>query len=147
MSSLRLFLSTIKSSKESSKVSFLIYTNLELSTTNYILLYILLSCVIFMTLLTVGATNSELFNFTIKWSLYYKIYICFASYKVCYTWFFYLNNLNKLFPTYCFIFYRSNKTCFLFSLRTCPEKTTAKLSKSLELDTTKWHVGFKIFPF
>ena len=44
----------------------MIYTNLELSTTNSVLLYVLLSCVIFAMLLTVSVTNSELSNFTIK---------------------------------------------------------------------------------
>ena len=50
---LRFSFLTVKSSKESSKVSFMIYTKLELSTTNYILL----SWVIFTTLLTGSATN------------------------------------------------------------------------------------------
>ena len=44
----------------------MICTNLESSKTNYILLCILLSCVIFMTLVTVSATNSELSTFTKK---------------------------------------------------------------------------------
>ena len=36
-------------------------------------------------------------------------------------------------------------TCFLFSQKTCAEKTTAKSSKSLEPGTTTWQIGFKIF--
>ena len=116
MFSLRLFLSTVKSSKESSKVSFMICTNFELGTTNYILLYILLSCVIFTTLLTVIATNSELSNLTINDLCVAKsTFVLYPfDYKVCYTWFYYLNNLNKLFPSYCFIFYRSNRRAFYF---------------------------------
>ena len=44
----------------------MIYTNLESSKISYILLCILLPCVIFMTLVTVSATNSELSTFTKK---------------------------------------------------------------------------------
>ena len=51
----------------------MIYTILELSRTNYILLCILLFYVTFTTLLIVSATNSELSNFTKKWYSYYKI--------------------------------------------------------------------------
>ena len=106
MSSLRFFLYTVKSSKESFKVSFMIHTNLELSATSCVLLYILLSCVVFTTL------------------LYYKMIfvlqnlhlLCiFMINKVCCTWFFLFDyNLSKLFPTYCFIFYRLNKRAFYF---------------------------------
>ena len=34
-------------------------------------------------------------------------------------------------------------TCFLFSRRTCAEKTTAKSSKFLEPGTTTWHFFYK----
>ena len=78
----------------------MIYTNLESSKISYILLCILLPCVIFMTLVTVSATNSELSTFTKKWDSYYKIRSSDLKrsndYKVCSTYFFCLDDLNKL---------------------------------------------------
>ena len=61
-------------------------------------------------------TGCKYYQFRIIQFYYKMIYICFVSfdYKVCYTWFFYLNNLNKRFPTYCFIFYRSD-ILFIFT--------------------------------
>ena len=73
--------------------------------------------------------------------LRYKIDICFVSlyydHKVCYTWFFYLNNLNKPFPTDCFIFYRSNTRALYFDDRHAQKRQ--QLSPQNQLNRVQPH--------